>query len=179
MGDDLPVIRRVLGGDVEAFRLLVEKYQGPLLCLIRNVIGDAQEGEDLAQDVFLAAYANLASFDPGRAAFSTWLFTIARNKCRNARKKRRPVAMGDLPEGAELRTPDAELAGAEWFRQLDEALAALPFEQKTAFVLAEIQGLPHEEVARIEGVRPGTVKSRVSRAREKLRARLRPTAEQP
>jgi RNA polymerase sigma-70 factor (ECF subfamily) len=87
--------------------------------------------------------------------------------------------MGDLPEGAELRTPDAELAGAEWFRQLDEALAALPFEQKTAFVLAEIQGLPHEEVARIEGVRPGTVKSRVSRAREKLRARLRPTAEQP
>jgi RNA polymerase sigma-70 factor (ECF subfamily) len=179
MSDDLDVIRRVLGGDVESFRLLVEKYQGPLFCFIRNVIADAHDAEDVAQEVFLAAYGSLAAYDPDRAAFSTWLFTIARNRCRNARKKRRPIVPDELPEGAELRTPDAELAEAEWFRLLDRALASLPFEQQTAFVLAEIQGLSLAEIGAIEGVPLGTIKSRISRAREKLRSRLRPAAEQP
>jgi RNA polymerase sigma-70 factor (ECF subfamily) len=179
MTDDHDVIRRVLGGDVESFRLLVEKYEGPLFCFIRNLIADAHDAEDVAQEVFLAVYASLGAYDPDRAAFSTWLFTIARNKCRNSRKKRRPLITNELPEGAEVRTPDAELAEAEWFRQLDGALTALPFEQQTAFVLAEIQGLSLEEISTIEGVPLGTVKSRISRAREKLRSLLRPAAEQP
>jgi RNA polymerase sigma-70 factor (ECF subfamily) len=179
MSDDLPAIRRVLGGDLEAFRVLVQRHQGPLCCLIRNLVPDAHDAEDLAQDVFLTAYRKLASYDPGRGAFSTWLLTIARNRCRNALKKPRPRPLADLPDVAEDRPPDAELTEAEWFRLLDRALDALPFEQKTAFVLAEIQGLSHEEVGRIEGVPVGTVKSRLSRAREKLRSLLSRPAEQP
>jgi RNA polymerase sigma-70 factor (ECF subfamily) len=179
MSDDLDVIHRILGGDLEAFRLLVERYQGLLGCLIGNLISDTHDAEDLAQEVFLAAYRHLASYDPRQGAFSTWLLTIARNKCFNARKKQRPVVVDELPEPAGGRTPDAALAEAEWQRRLDQALESLPFEQRTAFVLAEIQGLPHEEIARIEGVAVGTVKSRVSRAREKLRALLRHPAEQP
>jgi RNA polymerase sigma-70 factor, ECF subfamily len=179
MTDDLDVIRRVLGGDVESFRLLVTKYQDRLFCLIRNLVSDAHDAEDVAQEAFLAAYGSLASYDPARAAFSTWLFTIARNKCRNARKRRRPAVLDELPEPTGAPAPDAALAEAEWFRQLDEALAALPFEQRTAFVLSEIQGLPLGEVGRIEGVPLGTVKSRVSRAKARLRSLLRPTAEQP
>jgi RNA polymerase sigma-70 factor, ECF subfamily len=178
MGDDLAVIRRILDGDVDSFRVLVERYQGPLRCLIANLVADAHEGEDLAQDVFLAAYRNLAGYDPRQAAFSTWLLTIARNRCLNALAKRRPVLLDQLPDAGQVRPPDAELSEAEWFRLLDQALDALPFEQKTVFVLAEIQGLSLAEVAAIEGVKPGTVKSRLSRARDKLRSFFRHTAEQ-
>src|SRR5262245_22901296 len=106
MGDDLLEIRRVLGGDVEAFRGLVERHQGSLFCLLRNLLGEAADVEDLAQDVFLAAYRNLSAYDPRQASFATWLLTIARNKCVNARKKRRPLTPGDLPEAADERTPD-------------------------------------------------------------------------
>jgi RNA polymerase sigma-70 factor (ECF subfamily) len=179
MSDDLAVIRRVLGGDVEAFRVLVERHQGPLCGFVRNLIPDAHDAEDIAQDVFLTAYHKLGSYDPGRGAFSTWLLTIARNRCRNALKKPRPRSLDGLPDVAGHRPPDAELAEAELFRRLDRALDALPFEQKTAFVLAEMQGLSHEEVGRIEGVPVGTVKSRLSRAREKLRSLLSRTAEHP
>jgi RNA polymerase sigma-70 factor (ECF subfamily) len=179
MSDDLPVIRRVLDGDLDAFRVLVRRHEGPLHGLIRNLIPDAHEAEDVAQDVFLTAYRRLASYDPGRAAFSTWLLTIARNKCLNAFKRRRPVPLDGLPESAGGRPPERELAEAEWFRLLDRALEALPFEQKTAFVLAEIQGLSLDEVGRVEGVPVGTVKSRLSRAKAKLRSLLGRTAEHP
>jgi RNA polymerase sigma-70 factor, ECF subfamily len=179
MSDDLAVIRRVLDGDLEAFRVLVRKYEGPLHGFIGNLIADAHEAEDAAQESFLAAYRRLGSYDPDRGAFSTWLLTIARNKCLNARRRRRPVPLDGLPESAADRPPDRELAEAEWFRLLDRALDGLPFEQKTVFVLAEIQGLPLEEVAGIEAVPLGTVKSRLSRAKEKLRSLLGRAAEQP
>jgi RNA polymerase sigma-70 factor (ECF subfamily) len=178
MGDDLAVIERVLHGDVEAFRALVLRYQGMVFGLLQTLLRSAADREDLAQEVFLAAFRNLASYRPAQARFSTWLLTIARNKCLNLLKKKKGVALPELPEGIDTRTPDALLEEKELFGQLDAALAALPLEQKTAFVLAEIQGLSYEEIAAIEGVSLGTVKSRVSRARDRLRALFQPSAEQ-
>jgi RNA polymerase sigma-70 factor (ECF subfamily) len=179
VGDDLAEIRRVLGGDHDAFRLLVERHQRRVFALVRNLIPDAHDAEDLAQDVFLTAYTRLATYDPRQAAFGTWLLTIARNRCLNALQKRRPLAGGELPDVAGPRPPEAEASEAEWFRLLDAALAALPLEQRTAFVLAEVQGLALDEVARVEGVPVGTVKSRLARAREKLRGLLPRPAELP
>jgi RNA polymerase sigma-70 factor (ECF subfamily) len=176
MTDDSEVIRRVLRGDVSSFRVLVERYEGPLFCLLRNLLPDAGDCEDVAQEVFLAAYRNLARYRDNVSRFSTWLFTIARNKCLNLLQKRRPVVLAELPEQADCRTPEGALAEREFFHQLDAALAALPFDQKSAFVLAEIQGLSHEEIAGIEDVTVGTVKSRLSRARERLRSLLERTA---
>jgi len=168
--DDQAVIAQILAGDTDAFRVLVLRYQRPLWVFIGHLVCDRQECEDMAQDVFLAAYVHLRRYDPQRSAFSTWLYTIARNRCVNARKRRRPATRDVLPEPADARTPDLRLAEEELFQRLDAELDALPLEQKTAFVLSELQELTHEEVARIEGVKVGTVKSRLSRARAKLRA---------
>jgi len=170
MKDDLPVIERVLHGDRESFRLLVEKYQQPLFCFVRNLLVDANDCDDITQEVFLTAYTHLRAYDARRATFSTWLFTIARNQCLNALKKRRPRPLDEVPEQADPHTPEQALSEEESFRQLDAALARLPVDQRTAFVLAEIQGLSEEDIAKIEGVARGTVKSRISRARQKLRS---------
>jgi RNA polymerase sigma-70 factor (ECF subfamily) len=177
MNDDFDAIQRVLAGDVESFRCLVERYQRPLLALVRNLTPRDSDQEGLAQEAFLAAFRSLASFDIRRSAFSTWLFTIARNRCRNEFARRRPIASADLADVVDSRSPERAASEAELFRQLDAALDALPFDQRSAFVLAHLQGLSYEEVGRIECVGVGTVKSRIARAREKLRRLLSRVAE--
>jgi len=81
MTEELDVIRRVLDGDTESFRWLVDRYAGPVVRMIRNITGDSHTCEDLAQEVFLAAYAKLRTFDPDRSQFSTWLFTVPDDHC--------------------------------------------------------------------------------------------------
>jgi len=170
MDDDLQTIQRVLAGDIDAFRLLVQRYQGLLFSLVGNLVRDVTDRDDVAQETFLAAYLHLGSYDPQRGRFSTWLLTIARNKCIDAMKERKPLVLEALPPAVDHRGPADRLVEMEFFTQFDRALAALPFEQKTAFILSEIEGLSHEEICRIEGVPLGTIKSRISRAREKLRS---------
>ncbi len=167
------VIQRVLGGDGASFRLLVERYAGPVARLIRNITGDDQMYEDLAQEVFLTAYKKLGTFDAGKSRFSTWLFTIARNKGINAVRKKRPIYLAEPLEKPGRDTPEDAVARDEFLAALDRELLALPLEQRTAFVLAELEHLPYEQIAEIEGVRLGTVKSRISRARDKLMAALK------
>ncbi len=172
MDDDFQTIWRVLAGDIDAFRLLVERHQGPLFSLVSNLVRDVADRDDIAQETFLAAYVHLGSYDPQRGKFVTWLLTIARNKCIDALQERRPLVMEALPPKVDPRGPADRLLERELFAQFDHALAALPLEQKTAFILAEIGGLSHEEICQIEDVPLGTVKSRISRAREKLRSLL-------
>jgi RNA polymerase sigma-70 factor (ECF subfamily) len=179
MSDDIEVIRRVVAGDVQSFRVLVERYQRPLLALIQNLMGGRNDCEDVAQEAFLAAYVNLGSYDPTRARFSTWLFTIARNLALNALKRPRLKTLQQGAEPPQRVTPETEAMRAELFDRLDRALAELPLEQRSAFVLFEIHGLSYEEIRRIEGTELGTVKSRISRAKQKLRGALKQLVEQP
>ena len=172
MENDHDTVKRVISGRTDAFRLLVERYQRPLFALVAGLLGPSADVEDIAQDVFCAAYRHLASFDPARARFATWLFAIARNRCLNERKRRRPVPLGPQAARAVDVPPDGPLREREAFDCLDRALAALPVKLRAAFALVELTGLPHEEVARIEGVPVGTVKSRASRARARLRDAL-------
>jgi len=176
MPEEAEVIRRVVEGDVDGFRLLVERYQRPVFLLVRNLVPNPHTCEDIAQDVFLTAFHRLSSFDPARATFLTWLLTIARNKCLNVLKKKTPNPNGEAFERASLRTPPEEAAERELFQRLDEALEGLPPQQRTAFVLAEFMGLSYDQLAGIEGVAVATVRSRVSRAKERLRSLLRPFA---
>lgn len=172
MDEDTGVIRRVLGGETDAFRLLVERYERPLFALIHGLLDRPNNAEDIAQDVFCAAYENLSSFEPGRARFCTWLFTIARNRCLNERRRKRPLAAEAPDVPARDAPPAAALTRQETAADLDRALASLPEDQRSAFVLVRLADLTYEQVAASEDVRVGTVKSRVSRAREKLRASL-------
>jgi len=164
------VIHRVLRGDVDSFRLLVERYQGPVIRMIRNIIGDSHICEDIAQDVFFTAYKKLGSFDPNRSSFSTWLFTIARNRSINAMKKKSALTISALPETTTHNDPLDNLVSKELFDELDQVLETLGCRQKRAFVLAEFEQLSYQEIAEIEGIRIGTVKSRINRAKKKLRS---------
>jgi len=173
MTQETQVIRQVLEGDIECFRLIVERYERPIARMIRNIINNKDSCEDIAQDVFFTAYRKLASFDPARSNFSTWLFTIARNKSINALRKKRPLSMSELPQNSDRHNPSDELAEREFFDELDAGLEALPSAQKRAFVLAEFEELSYEDIAQIEGVRIGTVKSRINRAKKELAKALK------
>jgi RNA polymerase sigma-70 factor (ECF subfamily) len=172
MTQETEVIHQVLQGDIESFKLIVERYERPIVRMISNITGDRECCEDIAQDVLLTAYRKLSSFDPACSSFSTWLFTIARNKSINASRKKRPRSMSKLPERTNPRNPSDELAKTEFFGRLDGELQALPSAQRRAFALAEFEKLSYEEIARIEGARIGTIKSRINRAKEKLRSAL-------
>ena len=172
MIDEQLVIRVVIGGDVEAFRLLVDRYQKPVLSMVSHILNDSHLCEDVAQDVFFAASRKLASFDPARSEFSTWLFTIARNKALNARKRKKEVVGVELPETGVSSEPSDELRRRELNDRLDQALEKLPKRQRVAFILAEFENLPYEQIAQIEGAMLGTIKSRISRARKKVRGVL-------
>ena len=173
MIEEISIIKTVLDGDVDSFRLLVQRYQGPVIRMIRNIINDHHICEDIAQDVFFTAYKKLSSFDPDRSSFSTWLFTIARNKSINAAKKKRTLSMSNLPENSDSSIPVNNLERQEFFDLLDQVLGTLPTKMKTAFVLAEFEKLSYEQIAQIEGARVGTIKSRINRAKNKLRLVLK------
>jgi RNA polymerase sigma-70 factor (ECF subfamily) len=117
----------------------------------------------------------LASYNAKQASFLTWLFTIARNRCVNYLKRKRPVIDGEVTANTQLAANSDEAARNEFWSRLDDALDALPIEQKTAFVLAEIESLSYADIAHIEQTTLGTVKSRIHRAKQRLRAVMAPT----
>lgn len=119
------------------------------------------------------AFQKLSTFDPARSQFSTWLFTIARNMSINALKKKNPVPTDNLPETVDSRNPSDELLDKELFTQLDETLKALPEKLQRAFILAEFEQMPYEQIAQIEGARLGTIKSRINRARTRLQEAMK------
>ena len=176
MASEDQIVAQVLAGSTSDFRKLVEHYQNPVFRFARSLIGDQHDAEDITQEVFLAAFNNLKSYDAKRASMQIWLFTITRNRCLNYLKRKRPM-VNDEVANTQPTTTSKETERNEFWIHLDRALDKLPLEQKTAFVLAEIQKLPYADIARIEQTSLGTVKSRIHRAKQRLRAVLAPTLE--
>lgn len=169
--DELKAIRRVLDGETEAFEVLVRHYQSRLIRMLATILNDRRRlAEDVAQDVLVEAYRRLGAFDPARSRFSTWLFMIAKSRGINALKKKSPSLMADPPE--RVGGTEHAVREREELSLLDCALQQLPLLQKRAFVLGVIEGLPQAEVAQLEGTTVGTIKSRISRAREFLKTTL-------
>jgi len=168
--EELHLIRRVLDGEINAFEHLVLHYQDRLLRMIATLLNDERRlAEDLAQTVFVEAFRRLKSFDPSRSRFSTWLYMIARSRSINALQKMRPTLLAELPE---RESPAPDPTHRENLKTLDLALHQLPEKQKRAFTLVALEDLSYAEAAQIETTTIGTIKSRVSRAREFLKACL-------
>lgn len=171
---DEPLAREAAAGDRDSFRRLVERHRDSVFRFAFHLLRDAHSADDAAQDVFVKAFRRISSFDHAKGTFSGWLATITRNTCLDAierRKRDRPPGREESPE-----TPfnDHSVEGREIFTLLDTVLDNLAEPFRSTFILAEIEERPLQEIANMEGVALGTVKSRVSRAREKLQAKLKP-----
>jgi RNA polymerase sigma-70 factor (ECF subfamily) len=170
--DDTDLIRLFRESEISAFEELVRKYQDRIYNLCRYMVRDPREAQDAAQDVFLKAYRGLKDFKPESSLY-TWLYRIAVNTCldykrRSRREARRNESLSeDLPSAEP--SPDSLCESKEKTEALQAALAKLHAKLRAAIVLREIEGLPYEEIARVLHISVGTVKSRLSRAREELR----------
>jgi RNA polymerase sigma-70 factor (ECF subfamily) len=165
------IISQVQSGDAQAFEPIVHHYQSAVFRILANLVEGAMI-EDLAQDVFLSAFAQIGRFDPQKGSFRSWLYAIARNRALNARRKKRETLLPQPPETVQTRTPVDDLMVKELFRHLDTVLAAMPFQDRAIFVWAELEGLSYGEIARIENLPLGTVKSRLARIRARLKHSL-------
>ena len=172
MNHEEQMIQEVLNGKAESFRWIIERYQRPVHRMIFNLTHDSHIAEDIGQEVFIAVYKKLSTFDPMRCKFSTWIFTIARNKSINHLRKKKNEIQTISDNTSIDAQPSEELCKKEFARQMDRALSSLPGKQKNAFVLAEFEKLPYDQIAQIECVSIGTVRSRIHRAKKKLRKAL-------
>ncbi|ABK16298.1 RNA polymerase sigma factor [Syntrophobacter fumaroxidans] len=175
MEEDRAVIARIKNGDTGAFAVLVQKYQGRLLTFIHRMVRDGKIVEDIGQEVFLDVYKSLRNFDETRGTpFSAWLFIAARNRCVNELRKRTgehcvhidAVDAADL--GVDLRTAEHLLLEHERRSALRDSLAKIS-EPLRKPIFMWLNGGSLAEIAEACGVSPGTVKSRLFRAREKVR----------
>ena len=173
--DDAALVRRSLGGDQEAFGVLVARHARSILSVTSRMLGPTADAEDVAQETFVAAFKSLASFQFD-AKFSTWLYRIAVNKCTDALRARRPTISldeaGDESTAAWVtaddETPHWELEQMELAWELDKGIQALPHLYRESFVLKHIEGLGYDEMSEILGVHRDTLKMRVYKARTML-----------
>ena len=189
--DETALIERFLSGDETAFDQIVERFQDLVFNLSLRLLGGRDEAHDLSQEVFLQVYKKLVTFRR-EASLRTWIYRIVLNRAKNQQRwwRRREGEMTAVTvEDAERQgfmelstsvgvsaalLPDRALERKELGRILQEAIATLPFEQRTVLLLKEIEGFSYEEISRTLNLAIGTVKSRLARARATLRGRLDP-----
>ena len=186
---DAPLVARVKLGDVNAFEMLVVKYQRRIERLIGRMVRDVDLVPDIAQETFIRAYRAIPQFR-GESAFYTWLYRIAVNTAKKALVglKRDPLVSesalasrddddetsrveNELSDGE---TPEAVLASKQVAAAVNSAIEALSDDLRQAITLREIEGLSYEEIAEMMNCPIGTVRSRIFRAREAIALRLRP-----
>ena len=185
-GSDVEIIQAVLDGDVDRYAELVDTYQEGALKVAFSMLGNYEDAKDASQEAFVSAYRSLRRFRGG-AKFSTWLYRIVVNECKDVykRRARQPAVVAAVGESDPdqngvlfvdvedpAASPSDQLANRELAHQLSAAIGSLPMKQRTAFLLHHVHGLPLEEVASVMRCRLGTVKSHVFRATEHLQEAL-------
>jgi RNA polymerase sigma-70 factor (ECF subfamily) len=159
--------------DVPAFEELYRQHSTRLLNLAWRMCGTRADAEDLLQDIFLLAYRKLPEFR-GDSAVGTWLYRLAMNRCLDHLKSRQTRANGATTSLDEEALPGPRLVSDSGLKRIDleRAIARLPEGARAAFVLYDVEGFQHHEIATILGISEGTSKSQVHKARLKLRALL-------
>lgn len=174
---DAACVRRLQRGDVDAFEILVRRHEKAIFNLVYRMLGDYDDAAEISQEVFLSAYRAIGQFR-GDANFSTWLYRIAlnhattRRKSTNSRQKRLvPLDGSEMIDEAQI-GPSESLEKKELRERVQRALNELEPEDATVILLRDLQDIPYEDVARMLEIPVGTVKSRLHRARQALKARL-------
>jgi RNA polymerase sigma-70 factor (ECF subfamily) len=181
---DEELVLKAQKGDVHAFEELVERYHGKIYGLTYNMTSNREDAEDLTQEVFVKAFEALPRFK-GKSAFYTWLYRIAVNKTINSRKKRnrkralsldqfdQDIKMDDIYHDLTAKgSPLRNISLSELQKKLNEALQHLSEKHRTVVVMHDMQGIPHEEIAKVVGASVGTVRSRLFYARRQMQAEL-------
>jgi RNA polymerase sigma-70 factor (ECF subfamily) len=170
---DVEVVARILGGDGEAFGILIRRYEPGLLRFATRMLGSPDAAADAVAESLVRAYRHLAQCrDP--AHLRSWLYRITGNRCRShlARRRTNDISLDDAPPIADTADAWVVLERSEQVALVERALAALPAEKREAFVLKHVEGMSYEEMAATTGARIPTLKMRVHRAREALLAAL-------
>lgn len=192
---DRRLVRRLKQGDERAFQELVHTYQDRIFGLMYRMIGNRQEAEDLAQEVFISVYRGVGNYR-GEGRFYTWLYRIATNTCKNrlkylkVRNFHRASDIDETPQAhtagqdgpavhlqSQVAGPEQTVQGNRLQEAIQREIAALDPDHRLLIVLRDIQGLSYAEIRKITGLQEGTVKSRLHRARLALKERLAPYLE--
>jgi RNA polymerase sigma-70 factor (ECF subfamily) len=178
--DDAELLRAYGAGDSHAFARLYDRYDRASFLFIRRLLGAAHgdAAEDLHQETWIAVARNALAFDPAKASFAGWCFTIARRKVFDHFRRQRVAVLAPGQDEAVMSVPDPgqtpleQVASRELAQEIVNAVEALPLEQRGVFVMFAQAGLSLEEIAEATGVAVETVKSRLRYARAKLRQSL-------
>ena len=178
---DEELVARSRGGDLDSFNQLVLRWERPIYALAYRVIGREEDARDVAQETFLRAFRALAGFK-GQAKFSSWLYRITLNLCRDWIRRERRAPVAQAPEGVDLlelassaepvETVEDLVSRRELGRAVAKAMAMLPDEQRTAIVLKEYHGLTFQEIADLLDCPLSTVKTRLYQGLTVLRKQL-------
>jgi RNA polymerase sigma-70 factor (ECF subfamily) len=179
---DEELVARSVGGDLDSFNQLVLRWERPIYALAYRVIGREEDARDVAQEAFLRAFRALGGFK-GQAKFSSWLYRITLNLCRDWIRRERRTPLAQTPEGVDLVELAGETAPADSVEELvarrqlgravEKAMAMLPEEQRTAIILKEYHGLTFQEIADLLDCPLSTVKTRLYQGLSVLRKQLR------
>ena len=182
--NELNMVQRARSGDRDAFAWLLERYEKQVYHQALRMVGNPEDAADLTQDTFIKVWQGLPSFQ-GDSSFSTWLFRLTGNACidfiRREKKRRGDVSLDDEERDLSsalidpTSTPQQALEQKELHRAVSEGLRRLSDEHRQILVLREINGLSYDEIGDILDLSPGTVKSRIARARISLAKILRKT----
>jgi len=174
--DELALIQEAQRGEVDSFNTLILHYQTSAYNLAYRLMGETDGASDATQEAFISAFAHLPQFRGG--SFKSWLMRIVTNACYDElrRRKRRPaVSLDDLSSNADEQfsshseNPESVVQRDALNRAIQDCLDGLPFDQRIVTVLCDVQGYDYQEIATITHISLGTVKSRISRARQRLR----------
>jgi RNA polymerase sigma-70 factor, ECF subfamily len=178
---DEELVARSQGGDLESFNELIVRWERPIYALAYRVIGREEDARDVCQDTFLRAYRALPGFK-GQAKFSSWLYRIALNLCRDWIRRQRRAPVSQMPEDVDALELAAETEPAESIEDLvarrelsaivEQAMAGLSEEQRTAIILKEYHGMTFQEIADLQGCPLSTVKTRLYQGLSQLRRQL-------
>ena len=178
------LVARAQQKDVQAYTELMAHYQSRIYALVYNMTSNKEDTEDLVQEVFIKAYAALEKFQ-GKSSFYTWVYRIAVNRSINflkKRKKRMALSLNEVDHGVERdelyiemsskKSPFRDAHLSEMQIKINESLQTLSEKHRAVVVMHDIQGMPHDQIAKIIGVSSGTVRSRLFYARQRLQAEL-------